>query len=165
MSGNPLPKLRRLKDGYVMRNHRIVHEDNLTEDELEQLRVQDISTLAAEEQLNPDQITAELLRIDGKFAELEMEIERRSMLTPEREQIITYTLKVLKERRGLLRSLLNKTIPDRKATDISSSISFGVNNIDELPDEILMAAIAGQLDEKQKAAIMQLLMVDDRVEH
>lgn len=151
-------KLKRLANGYVLRGDRIVDYELLTDNEKESLKIQELATPGADEQLNEDEIVRELFTVDGALTKLYGDLP--DVLIKEEANSYKARIAVLARRESLLRALLNKKLANRKSIDVGVG-GFNVNSADGLSDEILIAAMAGVLSEAQQKQLEALLEKED----
>lgn len=109
--------------------------------------------------LDPIKLLKELSAINTELSGINQEAKRCSRGFPG-TRLETNRLRVnaLRHRAALLLRLLDKSLPDKRSLHHSGSVSL-TNTIDNIPDDVLIAAVAGKLTERQQEQ-MELLMTE-----
>jgi len=112
------------------------------------------------DELDPTKLIKELGGINNELVGINEEAKRCSKGMPGTKLETTkMRLVVLKNRTELLVRLLNKSLPDKRSMEHTGNVGITGNTMDSIPDEVLVAAIAGKLSDKQLEE-MELLMGD-----
>jgi len=115
--------------------------------------------LGTGKELDPEKLVTELSSINAELVEINNVAKTYSKGFPGGTlETVKLRVSVLKNRSELLIKLLNKSMPDKRSLEHSGSVGLN-NSIDSIPDEILIAAVAGKLSDRQMEQ-MDLLMAD-----
>jgi hypothetical protein len=109
--------------------------------------------------LAPEKIVAELSGISLELFNINEEAKKYTRgISATKVETIKVQLAALKNRADLLTKLLNKSLPDKKTLEHKGTVALN-NTIDSIPDDILVAAVAGKLSEEQMEQ-MELLATE-----
>ena len=110
-------------------------------------------------ELDPERLVSELSNINAELTTINEEAKRLTKGYPgTRLETTKIRILTLRHRSDLLVKLLNKSLTDKNLTEHRGSVGIS-SSTDSIPDEILVAAVAGKLSEKQLEQ-MELLMVE-----
>ncbi len=158
-NGRARPRLRRLENGCVQRNCRIVAVKDLPPEELQELVAQETGVSDVMDQMAADQLSAAIMEINEELYSMDAEAKRsRKGLTGTKLETWKLRIAILRTRLDLLRACLAKTLPDKKSVAQEVTI-IKESSADAIPDDILAKIIAGSLSPDEEERLQLLLAV------